>query len=456
MYRWLLRIGCVLLALVVLLAALWGASRLRGATAEQRAALELFEQAPQPQGRNAWPLLWLLQWDVPEAELEAVAAEDVARFDALPRPGDPGRGEAIRTFESVAAGRYRDLADSLADQPASCGLRENGCLAMVRAGRDAHAARLEDARELVDRVEALAGYDHLHTMIPPAMDAPLPRLQWLGLPLTRHALWFADGEHERALAGSCRAISGYRRLFAQADSLISAMVGVAVLEGQASLLAQMLAELPPGLELPSECDEALAPLPPGGFSTCPAMRGEWGMIRSADEWMKAGLSEDGLQAVWLLYDPKATAALQASYLGWPCGEQAARMRAQDVPAGPPELRFGKWRFECWANVTGCIVSEIARPAYAAYEMRAQDATARLRLLQTLAWMRERVAAGDGRDARALLAENPPGPEGSPRSFEVDADGTRLRMSLFDERHDSHWSIPLPPALHAPASGAPAP
>ena len=98
--------GIVLLVLLLLVAALWSASRLLGPTAEQRRAVAVFEQLPEPEGSNAFPSLWLLQWDVPESEQAAVVAEDAERFRALPPWGDPARGEATRDLASVAAGRW--------------------------------------------------------------------------------------------------------------------------------------------------------------------------------------------------------------------------------------------------------------------------------------------------------------------------------------------------------------
>ncbi|HIY69907.1 MAG TPA: hypothetical protein H9827_00395, partial [Candidatus Luteimonas excrementigallinarum] len=108
---------------------------------------------------------------------------------------------------------------------------------------------------------------------------------------------------------------------------------------------------------------------------------------------------------------------------------------------------------CWANLAGCILLEIAAPAYMTYESRAQDAAARLRLLQALVWMRGQVADGDTRDTRALLAASPQLPRGGSRSIEVDEDGTGLRMALFNPQRDTHWAIPLPPQLHVPAATA---
>ena len=444
MRRWLVRIGIALLALAVILAALWGFSRLRGPSAEQRAALALFDQIPEPTGRNAWPLAWLLQWDVPFADLERVAAEDAARFDTLP---------AVGGSRSVAAERYRDLALLLADEPASCGLGESGCLAHVRSDRQAHAERLSAADPLVDRVEALVDYDYAYTLAPPTVNTPYPSLQWLSLPMTRHALWFVDGEHDRALTGSCRAIAGYRRLATNSNTLLVSMVGVGAIEGQAALLAEMLAELPASHELPSECGEALAPLQPHELGTCQAMRGEWQLGASAIAGMQADLSTAERLQTALVYDQEASDALRASYLAWPCSEEAANLREQGLPIEVPGTPTGLGRVECWANLAGCILLEIAAPAYMTYESRAQDAAARLRLLQALVWMRGQVADGDTRDTRALLAASPQLPRGGPRRIEVDEDGTGLRMALFNPQRDTHWAIPLPPQLHVPAATA---
>ncbi|MGY0560713.1 hypothetical protein ACW7G2_08360 [Luteimonas sp. A277] len=451
-----MRIGIVLLALIVLVAVLWSISRVRGGSPEQRAALELFEQMPEPSGRNAWPLAWLLQWDVPASEVEAVAAEDAARFNALPPFGDAEREAAVAALESVAAGRYRDLGPTLVDGPASCGLGggpgAGGCLAHVRDDRDAHAARLAGANDLVDRVEALADYDHMYSLISPVLDARLPRLQWLGLPTTRHALWFVDGEHDRALAGSCRAITGYRRLATNSDTLLFSTMGFAVIGGQSALLAEMLAELPVGHVLPGECDEALAPLQPEELGTCRAMRGEWAWGAEARNWMAGTMSPGGQ----LVYDPGTTDALIAAHLAWPCSDEAGRLRAQDLPVSIPELPAGLGRLECWANLVGCVLSDIAAPAYVHYEDRALDAAAKIRLLQTLAWMREQASAGDIRDVPALLARSPHLPQEGDRSFEVGPDGTHLRMSLShmpfsDDGRQTHWTIPLPPELHVTAA-----
>lgn len=442
--------GGVLLALVLLVVVLWSASRLLGPTAEQRRAVAVFEQLPAPEGSNAFPALWLLQWDVPEAEHAAIVAEDAERFRALPPWGDPARAEATWDLGSVAAGRYQNLRAGLADVPASCGVGEGGCLARVRADRDAHAARLEQSARLVDRVQAVFDHDHYRSLLPAAFDGPIPPLQLMSLGQTRHALQFVDGETDAALAGTCRRVDGWRRIAGNADSLLVAMYAAAGIQGDGHLLADMLAELPPAHALPSACVAALAPPRPDGLGLCPALRGEWEFGMSAFDAMhaEAGAGLGGRVARWLLLDREATAALSASNLAWACGEQAAQAVAQDRPMRPPQPDGGRWRFECVANASGCTLMEIARPAYAGYGQRLQDAGARVRVLGTLAWLRERAAAGDARSARDLLVDLPDGLRSPGRAVEVDPDGRHLRIELFETRKDSHWRVPLPPELQA--------
>src|SRR5699024_155178 len=162
----------------------------------QRRAVDVFEQLPPPQGSNAFPALWLLQWDVPEAEQAAIVAEGAERFRALPPPGDPARGAA--GLPSVAAERYQGPEPRLPAAPGSCERREDGCLGRVRAARDAHAARLEQSAHLVDRVQAVFDHDHYRNLLPPALDTPFPRLQLMTLAQTRHALQFVDGDVDAA------------------------------------------------------------------------------------------------------------------------------------------------------------------------------------------------------------------------------------------------------------------
>lgn len=452
MRRWLRRIVVVVLVLLLLAAAMWCVSRLRGPTAEQRQALELFQSMPPPEGSNAFAALWLLPWDVPPAQQEAVVEEDARRFGALPAPGDPARAAAAGAFRSVAADRYRDLEADLAAEPVSCDLQAGGCLAAVREERDAHAARLEAAAPLVDRVEAVFDHDHYRSRLPVAFDMPFPRLPLMSLAGTRHALQFVDGDVDGALAGTCRSLAGWRRLAGNSDTLLVAMYAAAGAGSQAGLLAEMLAELPVEHPVPAACTEALAPLQDGEMGLCRALRGEWEFGRTALDMIESGETRWARLQRSLILDRKATEALSAWNLSGACGEEAAAALAEDRPMSLRRDDGRAWRFECVANSAGCVLMDIARPAYVDYGLRMQDARARIRLLAAVEWMRGQAAAGDPRAAGELLKEFPGGLRSQARAVDIDPESGRLRMALFHARQDTHWSIPLPPALSAPGEG----
>ncbi len=449
MKRWLRRIGIVLLALFVLVAALWTASRVRGPTAEQRQALELFQAEPELPGSNAFPALWLLQWDVPESEQAAVVAGDIERFRALPPPGHPERAAAVAAFRSSAAGRYPDLEDTLAPEPAHCGWGTGGCLQKVRADRDAHATRLERAARLVDRVEAVTSHDHYRSQLPTTLDMPRPRLPLMQLAATRYALQFADGEIDAALANNCRALAGWRRLAGNSDSLLMAMFSAQGIQGHAGLLAEMLAEVPVDHPLPPACQTALAPLQAGEMGLCTAMQGEWELSRSALDAMETDRRPMARLNRWLLIDDEGAAAQHALNLSRACTGGADGALAEDRPLREAHPARRLMRFECVANLAGCILMDIAEPAYADYGVRMQDAGARISLLRALEWMRGQAAAGNG-SAAHLLGELPDGMVDPDRKVDVDPETGRLRMELLHDRPDTHWSVPLPRALRVQA------
>lgn len=456
MGRWLRRIGIVLLALFVVAAGLWGASRLRGPTAEQRQALELFQDMSPPEGSNAFPALWLLKWDVPEAEQAALVAEDVERLHSRLR-GDEVRPVGPSPAEDIAEGRYADLEARLAADPPSCGWREGGCLEQVRSDRDGYAARLGQASRLLERVEAVTDHDHYRNPFPQSMDQPTGLMlsgEWalMRLGMTRHALQFVDGDVDAAIAGNCRALAGWRRLAGNSDSLLVAMLATDGARGHGRLLADMLAEIPAHHPLPAACEVALAPVKPDEMGLCRAMRGEWALGQSTLDGLEAGSVWSEL-ATWVLFDPRASAALSAEVMSWPCSEYAKSALAEDRHLRLPQEERGLARFECVANVAGCILADLAAPAYVDYGLRMQDARARIQLLRVLAWMRVQAADGWTGTAEDLLVLLPADLSGSTRAVDIDPATGHLRMELFHDRPDTHWSIPLPAELRTDDEGA---
>lgn len=452
MRRWLRRIAIGSLALALLLAALWTFSRVRGPTPEQREALALFAQArmQEPAGRNAFAAMWLLGWEVPRQDLDAVAAEDAARFNALPPYSDPARtvtaDGGYAPFRSIAQERYPDLGPTLDAGPAVCGWNDGGCLETVRADEQAYAELIQGAARLVENAEFALSLDYHRSAFVPVSNAPIPRYHLARVLMARDALWFVQGETDAALGGSCRAISGWRRIGASADSVILAMIAASAIRAHGGLLADMLAELPVGHALPEACNAALEPVRQEEMGICQAMRMEWETVRNSLDAAFAASTRTQRALGRLVFDMDATTALDAQVKGWHCGSDAASQRAADLRLqAPTASERSPWRLECVANPGGCLLIGAVSPAYDVYAWRLQDVGVQIGALRVLAWLR--AAADDGRTTRERLAALPEALRMPRRQVELGSDGASLRVEQYDTRQGGHWSIPLPPALH---------
>ncbi|MDR6992027.1 hypothetical protein [Luteimonas sp. 3794] len=433
--RWLKRLGVGLLVVVLVLAALWTWSRLRGPTPEQRAALALMEASNTFEGRNAFDAIWVLPYDVPEAEITAVADADMqALTEALRAPDGP------LVFTS-AAKRYPDLTP-VNGAVAPCGFGGADCLARVSAAFDDYAALVQANARLIERVEALSAYDHHATRQPADHRAPLPAFTLLGWPITAYAVQFVSGEQVPAVEATCRDLAAWRRVGTHSDTLIMRMLSVSlVTDGYGALLARMLAVMPRDTPLPSSCEAALAPPSAVDASICPAMRGEFAWSMGVSDTLPEMQKHNAWR--WLVLDRDGFRALMAEQMVPPCLDQGAALAADQqlsaMSVMPPAWR----RLECVANISGCILGDIARPAYAGYAWRAQDQNARLQLLATLAWLRDQP--DDGTLAERL-ARSPAALRSPARDITVTADGQSLEIAQYDTRRGETWSLPLPAYL----------
>jgi len=229
--RWFIAIVGGLALLVI---ALFAIARLRGPDREQKAALALLEQTTPHVGRNAFALLWLLPYDVPEQEREPVLAEDVARFQktAVPTAG----AETFTNFASIAEKRY-PAPNATPERERSCKWRDRDCLAKVRAEPEVYARLLEADAALIARADTIATYGYVRSPFPPRLDTPIPAYQSLAYPLTRHAHAFAAGDLDAGLDGVCRGVSAARMMIRDGENLISSMIGAVTLQGNSGLLA---------------------------------------------------------------------------------------------------------------------------------------------------------------------------------------------------------------------------
>lgn len=432
--RWIKRAGMGLLVLVVMVALLWTLSRARGATAEQRAALALMHTPNGFEGRNAFDAMWVLPYDVPEAELATVVDADIRVLASAQTRAAP------LSFSSAAA-RYSDLRTT-DGAPAPCGVLERGCLAKVGASTARYAAAVEANRALIERVEGLAAYQHHAWRLPWDANAPMMPLTHLAWPLTSHAVLFHQGERMAAVDATCRDLATWRRLSAQSDTLIVRMFGAALTtDGYGSLLAEMLAAMPADAPLPVSCRGALAAPRASEASVCPAMRGEFAWSMAMADTMP-DMREPGFWAR-LVLDRQGYASALASEMAPAC-EAADNALAHGPPFARSHARPSLWRrFECVANSTGCILADIAGPAYDGYIRRGQDHHARLQLLGTLAWLHD--PRGDGTLA-ARLARRPAELRSPTRDVTVSADGRELEIAQYDTGRGASWSLSLPAYL----------
>lgn len=447
-------------ALVLLVLAVYLVSRAMGASQAEREALALVDAPAPADGRDGFAALWSLGYDVPASEQERVLADDVRSLAALPPPDLSAPG-GIRAWRS-AREEWPRLGQARDGDPAWCGLREAGCIERVRAAPGDYARLLEHHARLLEQAGTLAAYDRFSSPLPPRLDAPFPEFQGLTRAPTRDAWRFVQGDTDSALAGVCAGVSQGRTLIAAGDSLIGSMIGAALVQGNAALLADMLAELPRDHALPPECTAAFAQPLELEAGVCRALLSE-------GRWVSAGMRTAAVQAPgaasgkevpsWasrMLFDPERTAARGAPKFAWYCSGQAQALIARDEPLLDPTPPPSRWSLACASNPIGCILADIALPAYRDYGMRLQDADARLRTTAALLWLRGR----DGAIDEEALAQLPAWMRSPARPLQLDLEAGTLSTALHAKRQtdqgglEGSWSAPLPASRLQSAAATP--
>jgi hypothetical protein len=443
--KWLAAFFCLL---VIAAAGVFMVSRSQGVTPGREDAIALLESPMEMPGRNAFAAVWLLGYDVPEGEIEPVAAEDVARFASRPFPGEIADGEATEgmAFESAAGERHGVVVPGPDDEPALCSLGEPDCLATVRADPDGYAQKMAPLQQLLGQADALAAYGHYADGFPPRVDTPFPRHLGIALraSLTRSAVSFAQGDRDAGLTGVCRVAATLRPWVPHSDSLVASMVALRAVDGASALFADMLAELPVRAAVPEICTAAFAAPVPEEAMLCDPMKGEFRLQRIYAE--DPALLGADVNPWWsrplrpLLYDAEATQGRQAEHLAAGCTEAARQAVIADRPHRPVG-KSGAYEFDCLANVFGCVLTSIAAPAYTDYHRRAQDHGMRLKVMATLLWLHK--TGDDGRPLRTRLAVRPAATRSPARNIEVVDSGRSLAIELYDDDRGAQWQVPVP-------------
>lgn len=444
----------LVLGLTLLLTGYLAWFRLGPPTPAQAEALQALRNPPPAPGENAWGLLWLAAYDIPDGEWSAVLAEDIAAIDAL-ADIDPmvGGGEPYR---SVAEARYAK-APSIGPHLLSC--REQGnCLARLRQQADAAREDLQAQQAMLTRLAGLSQAGHVRPLFRPSMGAPLA-YHPSGMHQLIHTelgLRHLDGD-PAALADTCALHATWRRFVSHSTLLIDRMVFQAYSRESAQLLAAMLSELPAGEPLPPSCEAAWALPGEAELQLCPALSGEFALNETVMHAISTAESRSlaGRLGLFLLHSPDLAARWSAEGIGWTCTAEGRARLASDLPGRPEVAPKGRWPdLACGASYVSCVLVRIGAPAYTDYAHRVMDYGAEQRLLAAVVWLRGPLSRGVPLDtALADLPEDLTGPARRPHLAE---DGLSLQVVRYGKgAHGEPFRLPLPPFAALAEPDAPA-
>ena len=430
--------GGALLFMLLAATGVFLVARSQGRSAERQATVAMMSEPAVVDGENAFPAVWLLGYEVPEDRIEAVAADDVRRFEVeaerLPVGGMVG------DFASRASEEFTILVPEGRPDDAWCSFNQD-CLAHVRQ----HQARLAEQETRLQALHAqvanLRDHGYYRNAFPYRMDAPFPA--HLGsvprAALTYGAMLFDRGDVEGGLDAVCQVAAAWRPLVANSDSLVVSMVADRVHDNASRLFAGMLASQDPQAPLPESCRVAFAAPDVGEASICEAMKGEFRLVSAH---LTTGGLAGGEPLPWhavLTYDAEASRGRLAQYHARACDVAANQHLARDVAFTSAPVSDG-FELECVANFIGCVLTSVAAPAYDDYHRRAQDHLMRMRLMATLLWLRSRDT--DARPLEAQLAVRPAGLRSPARELQLDGDGRMLGFQPYYTRGSALWQVPV--------------
>ena len=455
-------IGAVVAVVILIVAGLFAYGRLRGPDAAGRAALAAMQPTrTPPAGRNAFPVLWLARWPVPDDQLQAVTAADLRNLRAMAYVPEPMTATALAARERRIAGyvsiaRERWPAPPAPSRADLCTLPSGDCLGFVAAHRAAVEAALAQAALPLHRAQQLTQSDFVWNELPDGPASIWLSEGWAPLQpvwLTALADRFVRGDRGAALTDTCTAISTWRRLRQGSNDGVFATVAAKFAGDDIRLAAAMLAQLPADTPAPAACAQALRPVTAADVDSCAwAQRSYAAFLANIDNIIARGRAEK-MGLWWLWIDREQSAAGYAQAQAPFCRPAMdARILADESAADvPPPLSYGM--VDWISNAIGTALVGISRrglrSGYADVVERSQDYAAHLRLGAALLALRAPpVVAGQTPAQRyaALPADlHSPG-----HASGVSADGRSLyvvdRWHPF--RPDARFELPLPVAAAA--------
>ncbi|PJK13657.1 hypothetical protein CO613_09435 [Lysobacteraceae bacterium NML07-0707] len=433
------RIFATLLVLLLLLIALpfvlWGLSKWRGVSAEDRAALALMSEPWQPAGHNAFADFWLADYPVPEAERQALLDADVRLFEQ--------QGKDYQRA-STAAEKWPSEPLSDEDKAMFCQLRDESiCLATVRQDLPSFAALVARHEARIRRIEAASAGDYILSPFPEIYNKPFLDMRLSYLPATRYAVQFAQGDKQMALASVCARIVDWRRLGTHSGGLFEAVLAIESSgKGYGQLALAMLAELPADMPLPTACQQAFAQPLEEEASLCNAMRGEFRFVSEA-AWpeLEAEFKARGEDINnYPFFDKDMTRADMAARFAPYCQPENIRRWHEDKSVVTRAYFWpGMLRLSCAANYIGCVLGGVVQPDYDKYSRRLIDRNALLRLMGGVAWLRGQPE---------LLANPANIPAAMPQAYRLGErvlgfDAQKQMLVLTSTTGGQTWAAPLP-------------
>jgi hypothetical protein len=420
--------------IVVLIAAFtWG--RLRPPTAEQAQALAALHADLKPkQGRNAFPLQWFVNFDVPYDQLDTLYAKDRERIqkwaETFPQVnGLPGPSPQPP---------YPPLAPLDKDKDLLCALRDSNCLDKVRSNREVIHAVLIKHQQRLERDEALSSYDYSWSDLPQQAYVSIPSYgASMRLWSTAAALDFVEGRVAQGLERACANVLTTRRLHAHSNTLVGTMVMGVRLQDAIQLFLQMLSEVPADQALPASCGIAFAPITLDDLDLCASMQSEFsaffesGFLDREAKWNEH----------WQVSDA-GTRRLAAPTYAMACTDATHKQLLSDRRILVQRMKPEPDVFDWISNGTGSVIAQMAAPEISDYLNRQQDLVASLRLGATVLWLRE--TRSTGHPVAVRLSQRPAWMQmADDRGFRLSPDGSSVLMGrhAIKTQWPEKWPLP---------------
>jgi len=442
------------LACVFALPFVWGAFALTvrslPPSEQQVAAMSSLSNWPAGEGENAFAAVFLLPFDIPEAEQGAVWHETEQALDDFHHQALDGGQPDPKRVQAGLGDRYPRV-DLQALPQTNCGQGSGSCLAEAAELDPILLERLRGAKELHKRLDALHLYGHYrptrHLFFADTWPEGLSRASAVRIDLLLAADAFRSGRTADALARTCRQHASAKRFAHQADLLLTRVIEQYALRASAALVAEMLAELPLTDPLPADC-EALREAPSIDLhGVCLAVGGEYAYSKGLlidslrHEAERGGLSRRVVHQV--MFSDELTQRWLARKFGWACDDEVQTRTAEDdaqldsfLQSWDGEVPF----LQCLAAPASCrMMQEFDTRSFQLYALRSADDIAASRSLSALLKLRERMANGDSAEQALFALPSVLNPAQRPLRIEERA----LVHDNRDTRRQATFGLPLP-------------